>query len=66
MPAKSIPSHVRITIAHCPELSARDTAVPLEMRLARRLLEAQGCTMDVTGSSTTIELPAECASHVER
>jgi len=59
-------SLVRITIAHRPALAATDTAVPLEMRLARRLLEAQACTMEVTGSSTRIELPAESASHIER
>jgi len=59
-------SHVRITIVRRPALIATDTAVPLEMRLARRLLEAQGCTIEVTGSSTMIGLPAESASHVER
>ncbi|HEY2898302.1 MAG TPA: hypothetical protein VGJ12_14275 [Gemmatimonadaceae bacterium] len=60
------PSRVRITIAHRPVLAATDTAVSLEMRLARRLLEAQGCTIEVTGSSTMIGLPAESASQVER
>ena len=59
-------SHVCITITCRPMLAATDGAMPLEMRLALGLLEVQGCAIIVRGSSTTIELPAESASHVER
>ena len=59
-------SHVRLTITGRPMIATADAAMPLEMRLAQRLLEAQGCSIDTAGSITTVELPAESTSPVER
>jgi len=60
-------SRVRIRIVRRPPIAAAATeAMPLEMRLARRLLEAQGCSVASDGPVTIIELPAESTSHVQR
>jgi len=59
-------SHVRVSITRRPATAASLAALPLEMRLAERLLGAQGCTITNDGSVTVIELPSESASHVER
>lgn len=60
-------SHVRISIVRRPPIVAdAAAAMPLELRLARRLLEAQGCSVRSDGAVTIVELPAESASHVQR
>lgn len=59
-------SHVRISIARRPAIATALTAMPLEMRLAQRLLEAQDCSITTDGVVTIVELPSESASHVER
>ena len=59
-------AHVRLTITSRPMVAAADAAMPLELRLARRVLEAQGCSIATAGSITTIEIPAERVSHIER
>ena len=60
-------SRVRIRIVRRPpSTAAAADAMPLEMRLARRLLEAQGCSVRSDGPVTIVELPAESASHVQR
>ena len=59
-------SHVRISITRRPAIAAAPSAPPLEMRLAQRLLEAQGCTIITDGAVAIVELPSESASHVER
>jgi signal transduction histidine kinase len=59
-------SHVRISITRRPMLAATPDAMSLEMRLARQLLEAQGCSIITDGPTAIVELPSESASHVER
>jgi len=60
-------SRVRISIVRRPPIAAdANAAMPLELRLARRLLEAQGCSVRSDGAVTIVELPAESASHVQR
>jgi len=59
-------SHVRIGITRQPAIPNSRDAMPLELRLARKLLEAQHCTVTFDGAVTRVELPAESTSHVER
>ena len=56
---------VRISIVRTPAADDRSAPAPLELRLARRLLEAQRCSIATDGASTTIDLPSETTSHVE-
>jgi signal transduction histidine kinase len=64
--AEGDPTHVRISIARRPELAAASAAMPLELRLAHGLLEAQGGSITTQGAVTIVELPSESTSHVER
>lgn len=59
-------SRVRISITRHPVIAATDAAMPLQMRLAQRLLEAQGCSVTTDGPVAIVELPAERASQVQR
>jgi signal transduction histidine kinase len=59
-------SHVRISITRRPVIAAASDAMSLEMRLARELLEVQGCSITIEGAVTRVELPSESTSHVER
>jgi len=59
-------SHVRIGITRQPAIAISRGAMPLELRLARKLLEAQRCTITFDGAVTVVELPSESTSHVER
>lgn len=60
------PSHVRIGITRQPAIPNARDAMPLELRLAQELLEAQHCAVTFDGAVTLVELPAESPSHVER
>ena len=59
-------SRIRVTITRRPVLAGAADAVSLEMRLARRLLEAQGCSFTSDGAVTVVDMPSETASHVAR
>jgi hypothetical protein len=47
-------------------ISGTANAGSLEMRLARRLLEAQGCSLTSDEAVTIVDMPAESTSHVTR
>jgi signal transduction histidine kinase len=57
---------IRISITRNPVLPGTGDPAPLEMRLARRLLEAQGCSITIDGAVTIVDLPSESASPVTR
>jgi signal transduction histidine kinase len=59
-------ARIRISIMRRPMTADAADAEPLEMRLATRLLEVQGCSIVTDGAVTIVELPSEIASHVER
>src|SRR6476469_6809498 len=59
-------ARIRISITSRPMVPDAANAGSLEMRLARRLLEAQGCSITSDGTVTIVELPAESTSHVTR
>jgi signal transduction histidine kinase len=59
-------SRLRVSITRRPVLAGAADAVSLEMRLARRLLEAQGCSFTSDGAVTVVDMPSETASHVAR
>jgi signal transduction histidine kinase len=59
-------ARIRISIMRRPMTADAADAEPLKMRLARRLLEVQGCSITTDGPVTIVELPSESASHVER
>jgi signal transduction histidine kinase len=57
---------IRISITRRPMIAGAATTVPLELRLARRLLEAQGCSVTNDAAVTVVEMPSETASPVTR
>ncbi|MBK5188181.1 MAG: hypothetical protein JJD97_08030, partial [Gemmatimonadaceae bacterium] len=57
---------IRISITRRPVVPGTGGAASLEMLLARRLLEAQGCALTIDGAVTVVEMPSESASHVAR
>ena len=57
---------IRISITRRPMTPPTGDAIPLELRLARRLLEAQGCSVTNDGPVTVVEMPSESTSHVTR
>jgi len=59
-------AHIRVIITRRPTATGTANAASLEMRLARRLLEAQGCSITNDGAVTVVDMPSESASHVTR
>ena len=57
---------IRISITRRPMIAGAASPASLELRLARRLLEAQGCSITVDEAVTIVDLPSESASHVIR
>ncbi len=59
-------ARLRVSITRRPMATEVARAPSLEMRLARRLLEAQNCSLTTDGAVTVVDLPSESASHVVR
>jgi len=59
-------ARIRISITSRPMVAGTANAGSLEMRLARRLLEAQGCSITSDGAVTIVDMPSESTSHVTR
>jgi signal transduction histidine kinase len=59
-------ARIRISITRRPLVPGSANAGSLEMRLARQLLEAQGCAITSDGAVTIVDMPAESASHVSQ
>jgi signal transduction histidine kinase len=59
-------ARIRISITRRPATPGTGDAVPLELRLARLLLEAQRCSMTIDGPVTVVEMPSESTSPVTR
>jgi signal transduction histidine kinase len=59
-------ARIRIRITSKPMVPGTANAGSLEMRLAQRLLEVQGCSITSDGAVTVVDMPAESASHVTR
>jgi signal transduction histidine kinase len=57
---------IRISITRRPMVAGAASAATLELRLARRLLEAQGGSITIDGAVTVVDLPSESASPVTR
>jgi len=57
---------IRISITRRPMVAGAASPESLELRLARRLLEAQGGSITIDGAVTVVDLPSESASPVTR
>jgi signal transduction histidine kinase len=57
---------IRVSITRRPMIAGAASPSSLELRLARRLLEAQGCSITIDGAVTVVDLPSESASPVTR
>ena len=57
---------IRISVTRRPMIAGAASSESLELRLARRLLEAQGCSITIDGAVTVVDLPSESASPVTR
>lgn len=57
---------IRISIAGRPMVTRGASAATLQLRLARRLLEAQGGSITIDGAVTVVDFPSESASRVKQ
>ncbi len=57
---------IRISVTRRPMAAGAAGAASLELRLAQRLLGAQGCSITNDGAVTVVEMPSESASPVIR